>query len=233
MTRNEIISTIRGYLKENTADSVYSSRTIWNLFNSSYKTLIKRDADNRQLYNQSSWQTYCLPLEQVSPILCDCISLPVDCEFMISRTKCKIPPLLDSSIGPIFRFISTLDNSKQFVLTNPQSYANKSKVKFNKQLYAFYHNNYMWFPSVKYPFILISGIFDDSSPVYAEFLSCVGQNTSSESCPGNKLNQAVTGPDYLVYPAIQMVLQIIMPTKNIQPDAHPNTNPSQTTISQP
>lgn len=232
MNKGTIISLFANSIKEVSADTVYPRRYLWNLFYTVYQTLVKRDADNKTLYSNSEWKTYCLPLEKVSPILCTCLSYPVDCDKYIYRTKCKVPSLLDSKTGPIYRFISTVDNSKEYDLVSPTVYKQKTKVRFNKAMYTFYHDGYFWFPNSEYPMILISGIFNEESVYFKEFLECTNTNTNSSICT-SKLQEGLTGPDYLVYPAIQMALNILFPTKGIQKDEHPNTNSSQHTISQP
>lgn len=220
-----IVARLRSGIKEVSADSMYSSRYLWHTFFSHAKVLIKRDADGaRKIYRTANiWQNATLKMEQSSPLLCDVISLPTDC--IIYKSMYKLPKMMESSFGPIVRSITSLDGSHNIVLVSPFEYFTKTKLRYNKQKYAFIWDDYLW-TNVQFPILIFSGLFIE--PLGSEH-GC-SDSVSTGDC-GSVLQQSSGVPDYLVAPAISMSLQEIGAALNKPTDNAPNTSELQTQFS--
>lgn len=221
MERKEIISRLRNSLKEVSADSRFTNRYLWNVFHTTTKQLIKEDADRGRLYNQSNiWQRICVEMEPVSSIYCDCEYIPYDCT--VYRSKKKLPLILESSDGLVYRFIATPDLSRYFTLVSPFAYSTKSKIKYNKTHYVFIHNGYLYMPSDTYPLLIISGVFESDIREY----QCGDEDANNQGC-GSALSVSVTLSDYLLNAAIKMSLQELTIPRQLPQDEHPNANSTQ------
>jgi len=224
-TKAEVISRLRNGLNEVTGDSRYSNRYLWNVFLTASKDLIKQDADKGRIYSQANiWESICIKMEPVPSVLCNCISLPTDCT--VYRSKEKLPKIIESTDGFIYRFISTPDLSKSFTLTSPFSYSVKKEIKYNKEKYAFIHDGYIFTPDHTYPQLIISGIFEGNTSSF----KCDNTSTSTGSCY-SALNQSISLNDYLIRTAITMSLQELIGTKQIPKDELTNNNTNQKEIS--
>jgi len=204
-------------MKELTSDSKYSNRHLWNAFWTAGKTLIKRDADNeRRIYKTVNiWKTLCIGMDPVSPILCDCISVPMDC--VLYKSQFRLPKILESSYGWIYRLISSPDNSRQVVLVTPNEFQIKVQIRHNKELYAFGHDGYLW-SNAPFPKVLFSTLPEGN---YKHF-QCTDEsdNTIGTGNCGSLLDLDSGIPDYLEDSAIKMALQelgvfINRPTDNV------------------
>lgn len=225
MTRQEVISRLRNSIKEVNADTKYTNRYLWNVFWTNAQLLIKQESDRFKLYNQTDiFKTICVKMEAVSPLLCDCLALPMDC--VVYRSRFKLPKLVEGSYGMIYRFISSADLSNKIVLTTPYTYSLK-QTKYNKEKYGFIHDSFLWLPNTKWSHIIISGIFETDIP--KEF-QCDCEESTQNDC-GSLLFSTSGVPQYLIQPAIQMALQELGATKTLISDELGNTNPNEKQIS--
>lgn len=225
-TIGQIIADLRSALKEVSADSMYSNRFLWSEFQSQADMLIKRDADSqRRIYQTIDiWDTICLTMIAVDPIMCDCIKLPTDCE--IYRSAYKIPKALESSFGFIYRLLATPDFSVSFSIVNPFDFQVKTNLRYNKGKYAFFHNGYLW-TNAKYPSLVLSGIFRED----ISHMKCDKSDLNTSGNCGTMLLKSCGVPDYLVAPAKQMVLNILLPTLQKTTDNVVNSSESQREVS--
>lgn len=225
-TRSEVISRLRNSIKEVSSDSKFTNRYLWNVFNTNAQLLIQRESDRARLYNQSDiWQTICIKMDKVSPLLCDCLQLPLDC--VVYRSRFKIPKILEGSFGKIYRFISSVDMSNFIILVTPYQFQLKA-TKYNTEKYAFIHDDYIWAPNTKWSNLIISAMFAEEIP--KEF-KCDCEDSSSDSC-GSLLYLGSSLPEWLVQPAITMSLQELGVPKQIPQDELSNANSNEKQISQ-
>jgi len=221
VTIGHIVARLRDSIKEQSDDSRYTNRYLWSTFYTFAKQLIKQDADKGKIYNDTNiWNPLCIEMEPVSGLYCNCIAIPYDCT--VYRSKHKLPNLLLSSSGPIYRFISTPDMSRIFVLTTPFEYIVKSKIKYNNTRYAFIYDNYLYTPSDTYPLIAFSGLFD--GPVDDFICNESDTSSSTEGDCRTKLAEKVQVPDYLIDAGIKMALSEILPSTQLVADEITNTN---------
>jgi len=226
MTRQEVISRLRNSIKEVNADTKYTNRYLWNVFWTNSQILLKQESDRARIYNQSEiFETICIKMDKVSPLLCDCLALPMDC--VIYRSRFKLPKIVEGAYGLIYRFISSADLSNKLVLVTPYQYDLK-KSKYNKEHYVFIHNGYLWAPNTKWSNLIISAIFNEE--ISNQFKCDCDEETTSSIC-GSLLYTGSPTPEYLIQPAIQMSLQELGMSKGIPQDENPNVNTNEKTIS--
>lgn len=227
-TIGEIVSRIRGSLKEVTDDSAYSNRFLYSTFMTYAKQLIKQDADTGRIYEMSDiWEPICVEMEPVSSVYCNCQFLPYNCT--VYRSKHKLPDFLQSSDGVIYRWISTPDLSKDFVLVTPYQFHNKTKIKYNREKYAFIHDKYLYTPNDHFPVLSVAALFDGDLSMF----NCNPTEDQVEQSTGcaTKLSQKIMLPAYLEAAAIKMVLGELVPTTQLAKDELPNNNSNQKEVS--
>lgn len=225
MNRKEVISRLRNSIKEVNSDSLYSNRYLWNVFWTNAQTLLKQESDRARLYSQSDiWETICIPMDSVSPILCTCLSLPMDC--VVYRSRFKLPNIVEGSFGKIYRVISSPDLSQKLTLVTPYQYDLK-QTKYNREKYVFIHDGYLWAPNTSWPYIMMVAIFEGE--IGKEF-KCNQEETTTNDC-GSLLYLTAGVPQYLIQPAIQMSLQELGASKQLISDENPNDNPNEKQIS--
>lgn len=223
-TRSEIISRLRNSIKEVTSDSKYTNRFLWNVFWTKAQLLLQRESDRAKLYNQTDiWKTICVKMDKVSPLLCDCLQLPMDC--VVYRSRFRLPKIIEGTFGKLYRFISSADLSKFIILVSPYQYQNK-QTKYSKEKYAFIHDGYLWTPHTKWSHLIVSAIFGEE--IENEFM-CDCESTS-DNC-GTLLHLGAGVPEWLIDPAIQMSLQELGASKQIRQDEHPNQNSNEIQMS--
>lgn len=218
-TKGDVISRLRGTIKEVSDDSLYSNRYLWSVFYSAALELMKQQSDKGSIYSQVSvWSSACIEFEPVSSLYCNCTFLPYDC--IVYRSKKKLPALLESADGPVYRFISTPDMSKEFTLTTPYLYKVKSGIKYNKEKYVFMHDGYLYMPDFKYPVLAMSALFTQDVSEFQCNPTTTGKCGTVLDAPHNLTN-------FLINAAIKISLQELGFSKQAQPDQLPNVNPSQ------
>lgn len=224
-----MISKVRNALNQVNADTQLTNRYLWSEIWSAAKVVIKQDADNyRKLYNQSGlWQSICVKMKPVSPIMCDCLDLPMDC--VLYRSQWALPKILESAQGFVYRFISSPDLSVKFTLVTPYDYDRKSKVKYNREKYVFLHDGYLWAPNAQFPMLTVSGVFEDYA-LKPEF-NCDAAATTDSQC-ASILDTPSGIPDYMEQSVMSIVLKVLYTSLQIQTDALPNANPTEKQISQ-
>jgi len=219
--KKEVIARFRNAIKEVTADSVYTDRYLWNIFSTAAKQFIRNSIDKGLIYSQNNiWESLCLKMVPVSSLLCNCVYLPYDC--IVYRSKDRLPKFIESSSGMAYRFIATPDLSVQLTLVTPFAYQVKSKIKYNRESYVFIHDGYLYSPSVQYPQLIVSALFEGD----VARLDCSYKETELQC--GHELDTKSYIPDYLEDYAIKAGLQELGFNKGMQTDEHPNSNPVQT-----
>lgn len=217
MTRQEIVARLRNSIKEVNADTEYTNRYLWNVFWTNARTLLKQESDRGRLYNQSDiWQTVCVLMDPVSPLLCDCIKVPMDC--VVYRSRFKLPPAVEGNFGRLYQFLSSPDLSQKIIIVNPFQFSFKN-TKYNKEKYAFIHDDYLW-TKVSWPYLIFKFLPDGDIPKEFE---CDCEDTSNVEC-GSLLYKDVNLSNWLIQPAISMALTELGYSKQMVADELSNTN---------
>ena len=207
MTIRSLISNVRTSLKEASVDSVLTNREIWNLCWEQALLLFQREADTkRNLFNLNIFTEITVRMKAVSII----DEVPVDCT--IYRSIDKIPALVESKFGLIYRFISTLDKSQQYNLVTPQAFKLKIKITKGRGKYVYVENGYLY-STDKYP-LIISGLFSNVKDLLKIKGGC------------KVMNLELPIPTYHLTMVEQMTIDRLKIFKSIKQDTDVNANPN-------
>jgi hypothetical protein len=211
MKNKEVISRLRNTLKEMGRDSVLTNKYLHNVLKTAAIFLIKREANNKKfIYNQTGiWSTYYVHMIPV-PLVQD-FNIPTDC--VVYKSKEKLPSLIETDYGWLYKQITALGDSLQFTLVTPYVNSLKSKVKGNKNKYVWIENGYLY-SSYHYPVLKLLGLFEEDITPFNKDANC------------SKLEDTFIGPDYLVDAIIKLALQELQMTKQIPLDPSQNSNTS-------
>ena len=162
-TIGEAISRVRNTLKAVKEDAFLTDRNIYFLLTKYGQTLLKREDNQFRLMKISSiFQVLpYLELIDVDKVEAGCIGIYSGCYF--KRTKDKLPTILNGTFGPIIRTVSSIDGTIELFRTDPGTYISMTKTttwKYNRSLYFWYLNGYMYFPNIDWEAIRMEAIFE-------------------------------------------------------------------------
>jgi hypothetical protein len=208
-TIGESISRVRNALKAVKEDAFLTDRTIFFAITKYAQTLLKREDNQFKLMKMSSiFQVLpYLELIDVDKVQAGCIGVHSGCYF--KRTKDKVPSILNGSFGPIIRTVSSIDGTLELYRTEPGIWLSMTKTttfKYNKNLYFWYLDDYLYFPNLDWEAIRMEAIFDG----YVE--SC-----SSDPCE-LKQNMPLNIPAYLFSEVEQYTVKELAMSLQIPPD---------------
>ena len=92
--------------------------------------------------------------------------------------------------GPLIRTVASLDGAEELQPTQPSTYLALSKSKnfrYNKTVYYWYIDDYLYFPNLEWDAIRVEGIFEDD----ISYWTCEDDNCVI------KTEQSFNVPDYL------------------------------------
>jgi hypothetical protein len=208
-TIGESISRVRNALKAAKEDAFLTDRTIFFAITKYAQTLLKREDNQFKLMKMSSiFQVLpYLELIDVDKVQAGCVGVHSGCYF--KRTKDKVPSILNGSFGPIIRTVSSIDGTLELYRTEPGIWLSMTKTttfKYNKNLYFWYLDDYLYFPNLDWEAIRMEAIFDG----YVE--SC-----SSDPCE-LKQNMPLNIPAYLFSEVEQYTVKELAMSLQIPPD---------------
>lgn len=159
----EVVSRIRTQVKAVRQDAFLTDRAIYSFVKKHAMWLMKReDGKSRLLGFSSVIQTMdYVELIEVDKIEAGCTRLKSGCTFR--RTKDKIPVFMQGYYGPLIRSVTSLDGSEELQPTLPSTYLHIAKSKnhkYNKTMYYWYLNDYLYFPEIEWDAVRIEGIFE-------------------------------------------------------------------------
>jgi len=170
-TVGDIVSRLRNIVKATNEDAFLTDRFIYSLVLKYAHLFIKRDKQIQSVlaYSALIQSIPCLELIEVDKVSDRCCAgIKSNCTIM--RSKERIPDIIESTNGPLFRSISSLDNSTEFTLTTPTTYISSSKTttfKYNTTKYYSYVDGYLYFPNVNFEYVKVEGLFEkDLSDVF-------------------------------------------------------------------
>jgi hypothetical protein len=208
-TIGETISRVRNVLKAVKEDAFLTDRTIYSLLLKYSQTLIKRE-DNQFRLMKMSQIFKVLPyieLIDVDKVEAGCLGIYSGCYF--KRSKDKIPSILNGMFGPIIRTTSSIDGSIELYRTDPGTYVSMTKTttwKYNKNLYFWYLDGYIYCPNIDWEAIRMEAIFDGTI----------------ETCTSNeceiKQDENFTVPEYLFSEIEQFAIKELTMTMQVPSD---------------
>ena len=133
MLIKEIVSALRGRIKEVTGDNIYTNKMLWFTILTVKKLLIER---NRwTLSNQDITYTVSQEPEEAEP----CLGCGVDRLFRL-----RTPYVLSTKLGPAFLSVGSEDGFVNFKVVPKNSFYRKIRIN-NKSKYAYFEDGYLYF----------------------------------------------------------------------------------------
>jgi hypothetical protein len=208
-TIGESISRVRNALKAVKEDAFLTDRTIFFALTKYAQTLIKREDNQFKLMKISSiFQVLpYIELIDVDKVEAGCIGVYSGCYF--KRSKNKIPSILNGAFGPVIRTVSSIDGTIELYRTEPGIWLSMTKTttwKYNRNLYFWYLDDYLYFPNLDWEAIRMEAIFDG----YVE--SC-----SSDPCELRQ-DMPLSIPAYLFSEVEQYTVKELSMSLQIPPD---------------
>lgn len=167
--KGETISRLRDAVKGASQDAFLTDRFIYSLALKYAKLYIKREDDKMMLAKYKGlFETIpCMELEEVSTIDPCCAEILTCCT--VRRTKERVPPLIEGSFGAIFGLISSIDGSQILNQTYSSTYTRMTKstsFKYNKELYYFFDDGYLYFPNIEWDAVAVEGLWEDGIQMF-------------------------------------------------------------------
>jgi hypothetical protein len=162
-TIGEAITRVRAALKAVKEDPFLTDRNIYFAVLKYGKTLLKREDNQNRLMRMSSLFTYLpyIELIDVDKVEAGCTGVYSEC--YIKRSKERIPQLFDGMFGPVIRTASSIDSSIKMYRTEPGTFVSITKstnYKYNKKVYFWYLDGYIYVPNVDWDAMKLEGIFE-------------------------------------------------------------------------
>ena len=161
-TVGEAVSRVRNIIKAVDMDDFITDRTIYSLIMKYAAMYIKRQSAQGTGSKFSSLfvRLPCLELIDVDRVeaCCDPKS-----GVLIKRTKDKVPNIMEGPQGPLLRSVASIDGYTEATRTTPTLYNSMSKTssfKYNKNVYYWILDNYIYLPTIEWDSISVEGIFD-------------------------------------------------------------------------
>jgi hypothetical protein len=213
-TKGEAISRIRNNIKAVREDAFITDRYIYSFIDKFGKLLLKREDNALKVMSKDYLFTFIpyIQMEEVDKIDSDCVSIKSRCTIMKSVEK--LPEMAEGSWGPLIRSISSIDMSTDAKSTHPSVFNKISKsttFKYNKDVYYFFRDGYIYLLNAKWEAIAVEAIFDDD--ISADLCHC------EEDCK-NMQDTKLPFPDYMMAEVDNMVLQAITAGANIPVNDH-------------
>ena len=202
-TIGDTVSRVRNIIKGVKEDAFLTDRFLYSLILKYAKLYIKRqDTENKIMRFQSLFEPLpCIDLIEVDKIEACCNGVRTKCK--ITRTKDKLPVVLEGAYGPLFRSITSIDGSQEVYKTYPGTYTNMTKstnFKYNNKKYYWYLNGYLYFPNFEWEGVRVEGLWDESVTMY----TC-----DSDKCAPRQDDQTHF-PEYLFAEIEQAVLKDLL-----------------------
>jgi hypothetical protein len=208
-TIGEAISRVRNTLKAAKEDPFLTDRTIYFLLTKYGQTLLKREDNQFRLMKISSiFQVLpYLELINVDKVEAGCIGVYSGCYF--KRSKEKLPTILNGTFGPIIRTVSSIDGTIELFRTDPGTWASMTKsttFKYNRSIYFWYLDGYLYIPNVDWDAIRMEAIFE------GQVDTC-----TTDDCL-IKQDQPLPFPEYLFSEIEQFTVKELTITMQVPPD---------------
>ena len=168
-TIGNIISRVRNQIKASKQDTFMTDRVLYSFILKHAQWLMKReDSKSRLLSFNSVIQTLeFVELIDVDKVMACCTGIKSD--LQIKRTKEKMPSFMQGYWGPLIRTIASLDGSTELQPILPSTFikmANSKNYKYNKTLYYWFLDDYIYFPNLDWDAVRIEGIFEDDIQLF-------------------------------------------------------------------
>jgi hypothetical protein len=165
-TVGESVTRVRNILKAVKEDAFVTDRQIYFNLVKYGKALLKREDNQNKLMRIPSLMTVLPYVELIDSdkIEAECFGVYSGCYF--KRTKEKLPQFFEGSYGPLIRSVTSIDGSRDLIQTDPSIYVKISKstnFKYNKNIYFWYLNGYLYIANVDWDAIRVEGVFEGAT----------------------------------------------------------------------
>ena len=208
-TIGEAVSRLRGSLKATSQDAFITDRYLYSLLLKYAQMLMRRqDHANKLMKFSAIWQT--LPyveLIEVDKVEAGCSGMSSGC--MIKRSKHRLPSMIEGYWGPLIRTVSSIDGSQELQATQPGTYTSMTKTtsfKYNKTLYFWWLDGYIYSPNIKWDALQVEGVFNSDITKW----NC---DTADDCIP--RYEQTIYIPEALFAEIEGQVVQTMMGTMQI------------------
>lgn len=217
LTYGQECSRLRDRLKASNSDAWVTDRMLYSLLTPWLRQTIKElDAKNKLMAFNSIFSSLdIVPLIEVDRVEASCVGLNSGFTFM--RTKDPVGELfMEGYWGTMIRAVTSIDSSQQFQPISSSGYSNIAAAKdfkYNKTLYYWYLNDFLYFPNITWKAVRIEAITEGDISKY----KC----DSDEKCLP-KQEQSFNVPDYLLARAESLLFQSLGITLQIPADHSPD-----------
>ena len=189
-TIGNIVSRIRNQIKASKQDFFLTDRVLYSFILKNAQWLLKREDSKTKLLGMSSvMQTLeYVELIEVDKVMAHCTGIKSN--ITIKRTKEKMPTFMQGYWGPLIRTIASLDGTDELQPVLPSTFihlANSKNFKYNKTMYYWFLDDYIYFPNLEWEAVRIEGIFQDD----IQGFTCADDDCRIKS------DQPFNVPDYL------------------------------------
>lgn len=217
----DVTSRIRSLVKAQRQDAWLTDRTIYSIFKKHAALSIKRlDEKKRLTAFASIFETLdFVALKEIDKVEASECGVGPKSYSTIRRTCLTIPVFTEGMFGPMINNITSLDGSTDIKLVTAGDYlyiSRSQNFKFNTQKYAWYLNDYLYFPDIDWPAVRIEAMVEDD-------ISQFKCNYDQKCQP--RQNHSLNIPDFLLSEIEQKVLQDLgFMLKVPEDDTHNNQN---------
>lgn len=216
-TGRNLISEVKSLNKLISSDNNMTDRTIYGILKKNASLLIKRETNQRKLWNSPNLFTplECIPMVPVP--LSECCEYKHPCT--IARSEMKIPQISEGIFGLLVQSVFS-PGKRKFEYASPDRFVNFLSMKLvNTKKYYWVYNDYLYISDGNIDFVDVYAYFDvefnpkDYSKCYkGPDLTCV-----------NPLDKEFQIPSYLEKQLIDLTNETLMKTYYRQ-TADPQTN---------
>jgi hypothetical protein len=220
-TIGDVTSRLRGLLKAVRQDSFLTDRMLYSLFKKHASLSIKRlDQAKRLTAFASIFESLdYVQLQVIDKVEASACGVAPKSYATIKRTCLPIPVFTEGIYGPMIRSISSLDGNELIKLTTPDEYNYISKSKnfrYNTQRYAWYLNDYLYFPNINWPAVKIEAMVEED---ISAFKCNYDQKCEPRQC------HSLNVPDFILSEIEAAILKDLTFQLQVpEDDAHDNKN---------
>lgn len=215
MSIREFVSVVRNNLNSVSLDDYISSEHIYWVSISYAKMLIKREADSRKLFKNTSFFTKLPCVEMENTSISEC-GIDIPCKSMM-KSKNKLPNSFLSNFGSLIQvFNNTKDVDFKEISTTRYKNLYNQKYKPRNTKYFWIENGYLYIPDSEIESLIVYGLFSSAEEV-------LNFNAEEGDCI-KVLDQEFPAPDYMLSTILEATTSQILTKKKISPDADSNLN---------
>lgn len=201
MLIGELINQVKVLFRLDSADSHLTDREVYSLIKKHRAWLIKRESKKNRILRNPEMMIPNSCIELIDVDITECCNISTCCT--IKRSKEKLPDLISDDTGPLIGFVSSLDKELRVYPTTINGWLNKrrnSVFKYDKTLYYWIYNGYLYSPNVEWDFIFMLAANEEPVDFCEDKDECQAMQDKTFSCP-----------DYLLGEMIQSVMTDLNP----------------------